>query len=341
MSSINLTVQFTPIPGTSYNLCQYARIDNTATPVFINAPNVVTSPTTIATNIPDGQYQINLTPIYPDGRTCTPTSFITPPCAPLISISAYINSGTLVVNYLAPSGTPQVQINVAYPNGGTWSQMYVNNGTPISIALPPNLYGNYTVTGQSVCDPVSGFYSALSQTVTVVLSQPTPNTYSLSNSQTAICGVTPATYYTAGGFQVNTTLFTDSTLATPVLGYSYVMINNIVYNLDPTTGVIGAATGANCAIQVTGNNAFSTSIPNGTGNIIAPAGTTVTCSITANGPSGGTYNLSVSIPSLSITNSVTNGTNTFSFVMPGTGIVAWIALYTSTNTTGSGIFNAS
>jgi len=165
--SINLSIQFNH-PAAIANRVQYARIDNTNNPNFITvSPDPVTSPTTIASNIANGQYRIESTPIYADGRSCDPTVVETDPCPGLISITAVIQGSNIVVSYLAPSSVPKVRITVNYPNGGSFVANYVNNGNDIPIPLPDGLDGNFTVLGQSVCDEDSGFYSAFSNQVVV------------------------------------------------------------------------------------------------------------------------------------------------------------------------------
>lgn len=166
--SINLTIDFQH-PAAISNMVQYARIDNTMTPTFITvSPNIAGSSgsgVVIATNIPDGQYQVNITPIYADGRSCAPTIQTTPPCEPLISINAVITGSNIIVTYLAPSQVPKVRITVNYPNGGSFVANYVNDGNNIVIPLPSGQVGQFTVSGQSVCDEASGFYSAFSNQV--------------------------------------------------------------------------------------------------------------------------------------------------------------------------------
>jgi hypothetical protein len=166
--SINLTITWDH-PSAISNQVQYARIDNTINPVFTNVPNVpgASGTATIAMNIPDGQYQVNITPIYPDGRTCNPTVQITDPCPPLISINAVLTSGNIVVSYLAPSSAPKVRITVNFPNGGSSVANYVNDGNNIVIPVPPGVTGTFTVSGQTVCDEGSSFFSAFSSQVTV------------------------------------------------------------------------------------------------------------------------------------------------------------------------------
>lgn len=164
--SINLSIRFQHPDAVSHQV-SYARIDNVANPVFTNVqPNPVTSPATIAQNIPNGQYQINSIPIYADGRKCDPTIVYTPACAGLISITATIQAGVLIVSYLAPSSVPKVRITVGFPNGGSSVANYVNNGVDIPIAIP-NLTGDFTVSGQSVCDETTNFYSPPSAQATV------------------------------------------------------------------------------------------------------------------------------------------------------------------------------
>lgn len=336
--SINLGIEFQLPVGAVSNLVQYARIDNTSSPVWTTvSPNPTTSPAVIATNIPNGQYEIQATPIYPDGRTCTPTVTTTPGCPGLISLSAVIQSGVLVVNYLAPSGAPSVLINVNYPNGGSFSQMYTNTGNPISIGLPSGVFGNYTVNGQSVCDPTSGFNSTPSASVTVNYSQAVSGTYYLGSTIPAVCANnSPSTLYTNGAPIPGTILYVDSALQTAVTGSSYVLYQGVIYNLSSTNGTLGTDSGQNCNVQISGNNGLSTSIPSGNGFITSTPGRTVSVYISAGGPPGGTYTLNFNIPSLGINQTVTTGNTTFSFTMPSSGSVAWSATYTASNSDGGG-----
>jgi hypothetical protein len=258
--SINLSVSYSH-PAAIATQVSYARIDNTSNPVFTTVvPNLTGMSGTfvIATNIPDGQYQVNALPIYADGRTCTPTINTTPACPGLISISAVIQSGVLVVTYLAPSGAPSVLINVNYPNGGSFSQIYTNTGNPISIGLPSGVFGNYTVSGQSVCDVSSAFYSLPSASVTVNYAQSVSGTYYLGNSVAAACAANATTLYSNGSPVAGTSiLYQDEALQTAVVGYTYVLYGGIIYNLSSTTGQLGTATGSSCSPTVIARNALS------------------------------------------------------------------------------------
>lgn len=163
--SKNLSISFHH-PDAISNIAQWARIDNNPNPTFSTVAGIVSSPAVIATNIPAGQYQVKVTPVYADGRVCDPTIQTSAPCPPLLSIGATLNNGVLIVNYLAPSSVPKVRITVSYPNGGSSIQNYVNDGNPIAIPIP-DVDGDYNIQGQSVCDESSGWYSSLSSTVTV------------------------------------------------------------------------------------------------------------------------------------------------------------------------------
>lgn len=168
--SINLSITFSH-PSAIANMVQYARIDNTINPVFMTVvPNITGSSgsgVVIATNLPNGQYQVNITPIYADMRVCNPTIQQTDPCPPLLSMNAVLTSGNIVVSYLAPSQVPKVRITVNYPNGGSSVANYVNDGNPVVVPVPAGVTGQFTVLGQSVCDESSGFFSAFSPQVTV------------------------------------------------------------------------------------------------------------------------------------------------------------------------------
>ena len=90
-------------------------------------------------------------------------------------------------------------------------------------------------------------------------------TYLLGNSTSTICSGSSATYYTNGAFATGSILYQDSGLTTPVTGYSYVVANNTIYNLNSVTGAIGGSTGLTCssgftpAVTILGNNAYSPS----------------------------------------------------------------------------------
>ena len=167
MAGINLTVNFGFPAGATSHTATYARIDNTLSPTNITVPGIITSPATIAQNVPNGQYAITMMPVYPDGRVCQASTVYTPACPGLISINAYIDGSNIIVQYLAPNDVPKVRITVTYPNGGSYTANYVNNGDDIAIALPSGLNGDFGVVGQSVCDEMSGFYSSVSSQVVV------------------------------------------------------------------------------------------------------------------------------------------------------------------------------
>lgn len=185
--NINLGIRFDH-PSAIAVKARYARIDNVLTPVWKNvSPNPTTSPAIIKENIENGQYRIELTPVYADGRVCQAEVVETPSCIGLTSINAFIQGGNLVVQYVAPSSVPKVRITVDYPNAGSWDDLYVNNGNDISIPLPTNVEGTFYVQGQSVCDEVSGFYSPMSNSVSV-LKVTTPSITQTSEENTGSGG---------------------------------------------------------------------------------------------------------------------------------------------------------
>lgn len=209
--SINLTIKWDH-PEAISNFVQYARIDNTINPTFTTVtPNLTGSSgtATIATNIADGQYQVNITPIYADGRTCNPTIQQTDPCPGLLSLNATLNSGNILVTYLAPSQVPKVRITVNYPNGGSSVANYVNDGNNIVIPVPSGVYGAFTVLGQSVCDESSSFFSAFSPQVTVQINNVTVSISNFAagitvNNVSGIAGFALATLLTNGSTETGT-----------------------------------------------------------------------------------------------------------------------------------------
>lgn len=248
--SINLSIQFNH-PDAIANRVRYARIDNVVTPNFITvSPDPTTSPATIATNIPNGQYRIESIPIYADGRICGPTTIDTPACPGLLSINASIDSGNLIVQYLAPSEVPKVRITVGYPNGGSFVANYVNNGNNIVIALPPNLDGDYTVIGQSVCDEDSGFYSPFSSQVVVTRS--TTNVTLTSSAG----GITVTNVQGIDGFTMPGNLTPGNTIT----GQHNAFFSAITFTWTGTPVVSSSAT-----LSVNGTPTQCVNIPNSSG----------------------------------------------------------------------------
>ena len=169
---------------------RYARIDNTNTPTYITIPSIVSSPYTIS-GIADGQYFVGLTPVYADGRKCSEMTQTTPACAGINSFSAVTGGSPtdeFVISYSASVSIPKVKVNIAYPNGGSWSQIYTNAGTDIIVPFPPFVYGAFSITMQPVCNEDTGFFG--SPTAPVILAVPDPNvpasnSFSISHTNSA------------------------------------------------------------------------------------------------------------------------------------------------------------
>lgn len=221
MSNINLGMRFSH-PGATSHRVRYARIDNIQIPSWVTvSPDPTTSPAILAQNIANGQYEIQSTPIYPDGRFCEPTVDYTAACEGLVSINAYIQSDNLVVEYLAPSSVPKVRISVDYPNGFQHVANYVNDGNDIVIALPTSVNGDFFIYGQSVCDEASEFYSPASNIGSVTRNS-SPTITQVSNTDTGPGGTTTQIFtigptVTAGNRYV-LTVYSHNVTVTAVLG---------------------------------------------------------------------------------------------------------------------------
>lgn len=171
--SKNLSIKLSH-PSAPLAMIKYARIDNNNNPTYIiRTPNATVSPAvttiTVAENLPNGQYKIIATPMYLDGRPCDSETIITTPCEGLISLNAYIDDNILYLSWEAPDDVPQTRITINYPNGGQEIKTYVNTSPSMTAntAVPPGNIGTFTISGQSICDPVSGFYSAPSSSVSI------------------------------------------------------------------------------------------------------------------------------------------------------------------------------
>lgn len=71
-----------------------------------------------------------------------------------------------------------------------------------------------------------------------------------SNSIGAVCATPSVIVYTASGasFTTGDTVYTDSGLTTPLLGFDYIseLVSGTVYAINSGTGIIGANTGNTC-----------------------------------------------------------------------------------------------
>lgn len=63
-----------------------------------------------------------------------------------------------------------------------------------------------------------------------------------------ICGTGTATVYTGGGWGTGIIVYTDSLLTSPLVGYNYIVntVDNIIYEINVSTGAIQANTGMSC-----------------------------------------------------------------------------------------------
>lgn len=216
-------------PDAVSNTLVYGRIDNTATPTYYTITGITTSPYNIT--VDNGQYSISGTPVYADGRTCSPTIQTTPACPLIIGLNAVKTGTNLVITYTTATDIPQVRVKVNYPNGGSYVQNYTN-GNSIVIPLPTGVYGDYTIYMQSVCDPDTGFYSPLTAPVTVTVSEDVPtnnavtvrmlNATSYWNNKTDACTAigTYGAGFSISTFYVKSSDYSGFLTGTPVTAYS-------------------------------------------------------------------------------------------------------------------------
>lgn len=197
-SIVDLVVTFSH-PDAISNTIRYARIDNTVTPVYTTIPGILPgdSPYTIS-GVANGQYRVYLRPIYSDGRLCTETFVDTPACTGINSFSVAYDGTNINVTYSASGDLDAVRVNISYPNGGSFSQIYAN-GDPIVIAPPPGVFGTFFVTMQPVCNVNSGFFGVATPPSTFIINPPFNsviiNNSSLNQSFVGIFSLVPALSY--------------------------------------------------------------------------------------------------------------------------------------------------
>lgn len=312
--SINLNIRLSH-PSATQAMIRFARVDNTSNPTYVTVVpnvNVTPVPTTIdpippqMSNVPNGQYEIQATPIYADGRTCSPIIYYTEECEGLTSINAYISATNIIVEWQAPSYIPKARLSVAFPSGGTSVANYTNMGGMNStvIPIPPGNSGLISVQGQSVCDEGSGFYSTFSSTITLNNNggvNPIPSIYKRGNNIDTLCNGSDITLYTNGAFGIGSVVYQDSALTIPVTGYTYIsnIYSLIIYALSTTTGEVLSTTGQSCNVQIHNNfltdNYKINTVTGITGFSLPGGGVLVNTSYTGTRTPAGTFTISVNV----------------------------------------------
>lgn len=264
---INLQIKINH-PTAVSSTVRYARIDNTNSPVYITQTGVPNGILTIQ-DIPNGQYRVGITPIYADGRTCTEQFADTPPCSGIVSFSAVLNTGNIVVSYNATVDVPFVMVNINYPNGGTFSQQYANAGTDITITPPAGVYGDFSVTISPVCDQDTGFVGSPSAPAIVTIAA--PNNSTVTNNTAG--PIAPMSLTTFGG---STTLV----FTTPSVAGSGGVVNCFIPDGSYTAIVINYGTGTVAsAALVTGSGAYTGVLATGSitfNNVVVSGGVVIT-----------------------------------------------------------------
>lgn len=177
---IDLIVTFDHPDAISNNI-RYARIDNTNSPTYITLTGILPgqSPYTIP-GLSNGQYNVYMRPVYADGRLCPETLYTTPSCEGINSFSVEFDGTDINVTYSLPVAVEGIKVNIYYPNGGFFSQIYVN-GSVISIPAPTGVYGTFFATVQPVCNIDTGFFGEPTGQVAFVIN-PADNSTITNNS---------------------------------------------------------------------------------------------------------------------------------------------------------------
>jgi hypothetical protein len=95
----------------------------------------------------------------------------------------------------------------------------------------------------------------------------------LGNTLSTVCAAGSSTAYTIGVFTIGKTLYSDINVTIAITGSTFVVLTstNHVYNLNTSTGVIGADTGIICGSGTSGTyrvgNTLSTVCAQTTGTL--------------------------------------------------------------------------
>lgn len=251
--TMNIVVYFNQT-GASQVSIRYARIDNTNNPTYITLPNVPIGSSPQIINVADGQYTVGIKAVYADGRLCSEITQATEACAGITAFSATFSgspSDSFLISYNASGSLPQIRVNISYPNGGSWSQIYTNDGNDITIPFPDSVYGDFAITLSPVCNEDTGFIGAATAPVILTVTNPdadTSNAWTISYTNTG-----------SGADPVILSLGNNGANPASITLYS----GN--YTSNPLTGTNAAlpATNANVLFQVGGGKTILSITCNG------------------------------------------------------------------------------
>jgi len=183
----------------SYDM--FYRIRNTTDPW--NGPHhavATPGPTTQLSiiGVPPNDYEAYVISNCANGSSSGPTDsfFSAPNCQAPVAMNATFNAGIFTVTYAVAPSVGSVQLQVQYPNGGTFNHIY-NVASPFEITIPQpvGLYGDYLFSIRSVCNQDSGWTSAYNSPVLVETVNPSPCTPPSINNTTVIATTAAAVTY--------------------------------------------------------------------------------------------------------------------------------------------------
>ena len=183
-------------------------------------------------------------------------------CPDVSDISLAMSGANIGIYGLTWSATPQASqsatVKYKLASSSTW---IVATG---ALVVQPN--GNLSGTSPYlILNPVAGqVYDVqivnncggfgFTKQITVPTSTVYSGSYYLENSVYLICGVSPVTLYSSQPFGSGITMYSDIGLTTPVTGYAYITASGVnIFNLNTSTGVVGADTGNACSLGVAGS----------------------------------------------------------------------------------------
>jgi hypothetical protein len=187
-----------------------------------------------------------------------------PGTCPGISNVNFSSTSTSTIGFygvtFAPVPSANQLVTLQYRVHGTTTWITANSG--INLFPNGNINGTtpYLITGLTpgvTYDVSVGNNCGGTPFVSQVTVQPggvLSGNYLLDNVIYAICADSPVILYSNVPFATGTTMYTNSSLTTPVTGYTLIAntLTGAIYNINSTTGVVGTATGSNCTSGTAG-----------------------------------------------------------------------------------------
>lgn len=123
-------------------------------------------------DVPANEYEIYYVSVCEDGLLSDPSEifYSTPICPVPMALNVIEQADSFLVQYTLPPNVAQFNLQVLYPNGGTFNQVLpVESSGEYLLPKPAGVFGDFTFQIRSVCNVGTGWYSPFTNQVLITV----------------------------------------------------------------------------------------------------------------------------------------------------------------------------